>query len=62
VGWFGNESCHSRGVGSRFRAEDEVVVVVVNVVGVVDGADGGCAAVVRDDAAGGDGGLVRVSS
>jgi hypothetical protein len=38
------------------EAGGEVVVVLVNVVGIVDGADGGCAAIVHDDAAGdGDG-------
>jgi hypothetical protein len=49
-----------REAGGSSGAGDEVVVVVVDVVGVVDGTDG---AVARDDVAGdgGDDGLVGVS-
>ena len=48
VGWSGGWCRHSRGVGGGFEAVEEVVVVVDDVVGVVDG---GCAAVVDGDVA-----------
>jgi hypothetical protein len=38
--------------GGCFEAGREVVVVVVDVVGIVDGADGGCASVISGDVAG----------
>jgi hypothetical protein len=51
IGWFGSECRRTRGAGGRFEAGGRLVVVVVNVVGVVDAADGGCAAVVSSDVA-----------
>jgi hypothetical protein len=52
VAWLGSEFRRTRVAGGRFEAGKEVVVVVVDVVGVVDGADGGCASVVSGDVAG----------
>jgi hypothetical protein len=57
VGWSGSWCLHSRGVGGSFEAEGQVVVVVVDVVGVVDGTDG---AIDNGDVAG-DGGGDRVA-
>jgi hypothetical protein len=56
VGWLGSECRHFRGAGGCSEAGSEVVVAVVDNVGVVDG---GCAGVVGDDVAdsGGDRGL-----
>jgi hypothetical protein len=59
VGWSDSWWRHSRGAGGGFEAGGQVVVVVVDVVGVVDETDG---TVARDDVAGdgGDDGLVGV--
>jgi hypothetical protein len=59
VGWLGSECRHFRGADGCSEAGSEVVVAVVDDVGVVDG---GCAGVVGDDVAGdgGDDGLVGV--
>jgi hypothetical protein len=48
VDWFGSECCRTRGAGGCFEARAEVVVAVVDDVGIVDG---GCAAVVSGDVA-----------
>jgi hypothetical protein len=57
IGWFGSECRRTRGAGGRFEAGEEVVVAVVDDVGVVDGADGAV-----DSGDGGDDRLVGVSS
>jgi hypothetical protein len=49
--WFGSEFHHTRVAGARFEAGREVVVVVVDVIGIIDGADGGCASIVSGDVA-----------
>jgi hypothetical protein len=57
VVWFGRECRRTRGAGGGFEAGGEVVVAVVDDVGVVDGADGAV-----DSGDGGDDRLVGVSS
>jgi hypothetical protein len=57
VDWFGSECRRTRGAGGCFEARGEVVVAVVDNVGVVDGADGAV-----DSGDGGDDRLVGVSS
>jgi hypothetical protein len=46
VDWFGSECHRMRGAGGCFKARAEVVVAVVDDVGIIDG---GCAAVVSSD-------------
>ena len=60
VGRPGSMCCRSRGVWGWFEAGDEIVVAIVNDVGVVDGADGAIAS--SDVAVDGGGDRVAVGS
>ena len=53
MGWPGSECHRFQGPGGCFEAWDEVIVVVINDVGAIDG---GCAGVVKGDVAGNGGG------